>query len=177
MQEIERVLLFQASLLDRREKIQQKHDEAKVLKDGIDRRSRVVTNILQKYFSTEQCDDYDHFIRMKSTLLIDAKEIEESIALIEKQLELLQSPSFVNNQSHFSPASVSVAENFQSSNSITSSTSVQLVDNLQTNHSNTISTTAQSVVIENFFLIQYIFIFSFKDFLKQQLTLFHLSFT
>ncbi|CAF1663026.1 unnamed protein product [Adineta ricciae] len=79
---------------------------------------------------------------MKSTLLIDAKEIEESIALIEKQLELLQSSSFVNNQSHLSPASVSIAENFQRSNSITSSTSTQLVDNLQTNHPNTISTTA-----------------------------------
>ncbi|CAF1663087.1 unnamed protein product [Adineta ricciae] len=80
---------------------------------------------------------------MKSTLLIDAKEIEESIALIEKQLELLQSSSFVNNQSHFSPAPVSsIAENFQRSNSITSSTSTQLVDNLQTNHPNTIPTTA-----------------------------------
>ena len=80
--------LFQASLIDRREKAQQKHDEAKSLKDGIDRRSRTVTTILRKYFSNEQYDDYEHFIRMKSTLLIDGKENEENISIIEKQIDI-----------------------------------------------------------------------------------------
>ena len=79
------------SLLERREKIQQKHDEAKSLKNGIDRRSHLITNILRKYFSNEQIDDYDHFIRMKSTLLIDSQDIEEKIAFIENQLKILSS--------------------------------------------------------------------------------------
>ncbi|CAF3613339.1 unnamed protein product [Adineta steineri] len=78
-----------ASLIDRREKAQQKHDEAKALKDGIDRRSRLVTNILRKYFSNEQYDDYEHFVRMKSTLLMDEKDIEENLLTIEKQIEVL----------------------------------------------------------------------------------------
>jgi len=79
---------LQTSLIERREKVQQKHDEAKSLKDGIDRRSRLVTNILRKYFSNEQYDDYEHFIRMKSTLLMDGKDIEENISIIEKQIEI-----------------------------------------------------------------------------------------
>ncbi|CAF1556406.1 unnamed protein product [Adineta ricciae] len=79
---------IKASLIDRREKAQQKHDEAKSLKDGIDRRSRTVTTILRKYFSNEQYDDYEHFIRMKSALLIDGKENEENISIIEKQIDI-----------------------------------------------------------------------------------------
>ena len=76
-------------MIERREKAQQKYDEAKLLKDGIDRRSRLVTTILRKYFSDEQYEDYEHFIRMKSTLLMDAKDVEENILLIEKQIEIL----------------------------------------------------------------------------------------
>lgn len=75
--------------MERREKAQQKHDEAKTLKDGIDRRSRLVTTILRKYLTNEQYDDYEHFIRMKSTLLMDAKDIEENMSIIEKQIEIL----------------------------------------------------------------------------------------
>ena len=136
--------LFQASLLERREKIQQKHDEAKSLKDGIDRRSRLVTNILQKYLSDEQFDEYDHFIRMKSTLLIDTTDIEENIALIQKQIQILlntSSSSIVNNQQYSSTSSVSLLENLQRSNSTISSSSNN-VDNVQTNYFTTISTTA-----------------------------------
>jgi len=135
---------FQASLIERREKNQQKHDEAKSLKDGIDRRSRLlVTNILQKYLSDEEFDEYDHFIRMKSTLLIDAKDIEENIALIQKQIQILlnTSSSIVNNQQYSSASSVSLLENLHRSNSTTSSSSNN-VDNIQTNYFNAISTTA-----------------------------------
>lgn len=127
---------MQASLLDRREKIQEKHNEAKSLKDGIDRRSRVVTNILRKYLSAEQCDDYDHFIRMKSTLLIDAKDIEENIALLDKQRQLLHAPT----TSVHSPAGALV-DHLQRSSSLASAASAQ-VDTLPGNYSNAISSTA-----------------------------------
>jgi hypothetical protein len=90
--------LFKTNLIDRREKAQQKHDEAKSLKDGIDRRSRLVTNILRKYFSNEQYDDYEHFIRMKSTLLMDAKDIEENILIVEKQIKILNNLSITDFQ-------------------------------------------------------------------------------
>ncbi|CAM4916125.1 unnamed protein product [Rotaria socialis] len=95
-----------ASLIERREKAQQKHDEAKSLKDGIDRRSRTVTNILRKYFSNEQYDDYEHFIRMKSTLSLDAKDLEENISTTEKQIEILN---------HISLSDLSTSNNAESS--------------------------------------------------------------
>ena len=96
--------IFQATLSDRREKVQQKHDEAKSLKDGIDRRSRLVNSILRKYFSNEQYDDYEHFIRMKSTLLMDEKDLEENIQILEKQIEIFNQFANSNETSskHFS---------------------------------------------------------------------------
>ncbi len=102
-------------MLEQREKIQQKHDEAKSLKDGIDRRSRLVTNILRKYFSDEQFDDYEHFIRMKSTLLMDAKDIEENIIFLQKQIQNFLHSSSISHFNH--------------------------VDHLQTNYCKSISTT------------------------------------
>jgi protein Shroom len=89
--------LFQANLLEQREKIQQKHDEAKTLKDGIDRRSRLVTNILRKYLSDEQFDDYEHFIRMKSTLLMDTKDTEETITFLQKQIQISLNSSSISH--------------------------------------------------------------------------------
>lgn len=134
------IFFKQATFIERREKIQQKHDEAKALKDGIDRRSRLVTNILRKYFTDEQYDDYDHFIRMKSTLLIDGKDLEENIAFTQKQMEILlnksSSPSNVNNQQYSSTSSISLFEN------LTNSSTSNKLDNLQTNYYNPISTTA-----------------------------------
>lgn len=134
------IFFKQATFIERREKIQQKHDEAKALKDGIDRRSRLVTNILRKYFTDEQYDDYDHFIRMKSTLLIDGKDLEENIAFTQKQMEILlnksSSPSNVNNQPYSSTSSISLFEN------LTNSSTSNKLDNLQTNYYNPISTTA-----------------------------------
>jgi hypothetical protein len=81
---------------------------------------------------------------MKSTLLIDAKDIEENIALIQKQIQILlntSSSSIVNNQQYSSASSVSLLENLHRSNSTTSSSSNN-VDNIQTNYFNAISTTA-----------------------------------
>lgn len=78
---------FQVHLLEQRTKIREKHDEAKTLKDGIDRRSRLVTKFLRKYLSNEQFDDYEHFIRMKSILLMDGKDLEENIAYLHKQFD------------------------------------------------------------------------------------------
>ncbi len=108
--------LFQTSLLERREKAQQKHDEAKSLKDGIDRRSRLVTNILRKYFSNEQYDDYEHFIRMKSTLLMDGKDLEENILILEKQIQILN--QLLNNGENSLKILSSTAQSFSFSLSL-----------------------------------------------------------
>ena len=59
-----------------------------------------MTNILRKYLTNEQFDDYEHFIRMISTLLMDAKDVEENISIVEKQIHILTafgSPPVVNH--------------------------------------------------------------------------------
>jgi hypothetical protein len=63
---------------------------------------------------------------MKSTLLMDAKDIEENITFLQKQIQILLNTSSI---SHF--------ENLQKSNSLSTN-----VDNLQTNYCKSISTTA-----------------------------------
>jgi hypothetical protein len=55
------------------------------LKEGIDRRSRLMSSILGKYLSREQLDDYEYFLRMKSTLVMDNKDIEDELERLEKK--------------------------------------------------------------------------------------------
>ncbi len=64
-----------------------------------------MTNILRKYLSDEQFDDYEHFIRMKSTLLMDAKDIEEKIQYLQKQIQIIlhSSSHFDNHVDHLQP--------------------------------------------------------------------------
>ena len=75
------------------------------MKDGIDRRSRLVTTILRKYLSQEQFNDFEHFIRMKSILLMDEKDIEENLTFLQKQILLNTSSNnsqFEYSQTNFS---------------------------------------------------------------------------
>lgn len=65
-------------------------EEAKELKDNIDRRGETVSNILLNYLSADEYADYDHFIAMKAKLLIDAREIADKIQLGEEQLRALK---------------------------------------------------------------------------------------
>jgi len=99
------MLILRQIYLNNVKKIQQKHDEAKSLKDGIDRRSRLVTTILRKYLSNEEFDDYEHFIRMKSTLLMDTKDIEENIVFLQKQIPSTNSHFNNSSTNHCKPIS------------------------------------------------------------------------
>lgn len=76
---------LQKHLVEQRAKIQQKYDEAKFLKEGIDRRARFLSSMLEKYFSKDDFDDYEYFIRMKSTIVLEKKQIEEQLVFLEKE--------------------------------------------------------------------------------------------
>ena len=65
-------------------------EEAKHLKEGIDRRSKQITLFLAKYLTVEELADYDHFVKMKAKLIMDSREIEEKIKLGEEQLNALK---------------------------------------------------------------------------------------
>lgn len=65
-------------------------EEAKGLKENIDRRSAQVSIILQKYLTAEDYADYHHFVKMKAKLIIDAREIDDKIKLGEEQMVALK---------------------------------------------------------------------------------------
>ncbi|KAK9882457.1 hypothetical protein WA026_021490 [Henosepilachna vigintioctopunctata] len=74
----------------KRDKLLSQLEEAKCLKESIDRRSVNVSNILTKYLDAEEYADYDHFINMKAKLIMDSKEISDKIKLGEEQLSALR---------------------------------------------------------------------------------------
>lgn len=81
---------LQKILESKRDKLREQLDEAKILKENIDRRSAQVSNFLQKYLTAEEYADYDHFVKMKAKLIIDAREIDDKIKLGEEQLGALK---------------------------------------------------------------------------------------
>ncbi|CAH1390029.1 unnamed protein product [Nezara viridula] len=78
------------ALEEKRDKLLAQLNEAKQLKSNIDQRSGSVSSMLYNYLTGEEYTDYDHFINMKSKLLVDSREIAEKIQLGEEQLAALK---------------------------------------------------------------------------------------
>ena len=85
-------------LISTRDQIQEKHEDAKSLKEGIDRRSKQVAVYLKKYLTNDEYADSEYFIKMKSKLTMESQEIEDKIKLGEEQLKELQK-SMTSSQS------------------------------------------------------------------------------
>lgn len=66
-------------------------DDAKDLKDNLDRRENLVSTFLSRQLSEEQVQDYRRFVQTKASLLIRLKDLEEKQRLGEEQLEALSS--------------------------------------------------------------------------------------
>lgn len=79
----------QQSLLEKQKVLIQQHEDAKELKENLDRRERIVFDILAAYLSEESLADYEHFVKMKSALIIEQRELEDKIHLGEEQLKCL----------------------------------------------------------------------------------------
>ncbi|NXS16348.1 SHRM1 protein, partial [Mystacornis crossleyi] len=78
------------SLNDRHKLLSRQREDAKDLKENLDRRERVVSGILAKYLTEQQLQDYQHFVQVKTALLIEQKDLEEQIKFFEAQLENLE---------------------------------------------------------------------------------------
>ena len=74
----------------KRDELLEKHEDAKQLKEGIDRRSPVVSACLKEHLTPEEFADYQYFIKMKSKLTMDRQEIEDKIKLGTEQLSALK---------------------------------------------------------------------------------------
>nr|XP_030733777.1 protein Shroom3 isoform X3 [Globicephala melas] len=78
-----------SSLNEKRKVLAAQHEDARELKENVDRRQRVVLDILAHYLSKEQLQDYQHFVKMKSTLLIEQRELDDKIKLGQEQVKCL----------------------------------------------------------------------------------------
>ncbi|KFP38822.1 Protein Shroom2, partial [Chlamydotis macqueenii] len=77
------------TLVEKQKLLTQQHEDAKELKENLDRRERIVYDILANYLSEENLADYEHFVKMKSALIIEQRELEDKIKLGEEQLKCL----------------------------------------------------------------------------------------
>ncbi|NXY87866.1 SHRM1 protein, partial [Alcedo cyanopectus] len=78
------------SLNERHELLCRQREDAKDLKENLDRREKVVSGILAKYLTEQQLQDYQHFLQLKTSLLIEQKDLEERIKYCEEQIENLE---------------------------------------------------------------------------------------
>ncbi|KAG5308140.1 SHRM2 protein, partial [Acromyrmex insinuator] len=77
-------------LESKRDKLMDQLEEAKILKNNIDKRSVNMSTILAKYLNEEEFADYQHFINMKAKLIVDGREIQDKVKLGEEQLAALK---------------------------------------------------------------------------------------
>ncbi|XP_068078091.1 protein Shroom2 isoform X12 [Danio rerio] len=77
------------TLTEKRKLLIRQHEDAKELKENLDRRERVVYDILASYLPEESMADYEHFVKMKSALIIEQRKLEDKIKLGDEQLKCL----------------------------------------------------------------------------------------
>ncbi|XP_054873325.1 protein Shroom1 isoform X2 [Amphiprion ocellaris] len=77
------------SLDSRHRLLCKQREDAKDLKDNLDRRENLVSTFLSRQLSAEQLQDYRRFVQTKASLLIQQKDLEEKQRLGEEQLEAL----------------------------------------------------------------------------------------
>lgn len=77
---------LQDSLLHKRTLLLSQADDARELKENMDRRQRVVHAILSGYFDEQQVQDYRCFVSSKPSLLIRQRHLDNLIRQGEEQL-------------------------------------------------------------------------------------------
>ena len=88
--DVMRCVCLQRAVMAKRDELLEKLDDAKLLKEGIDRRSDHVAAALQRRLQPSEYGDYEHFIKMKSKLTVDHQDIEDKLRLGEEQLIALR---------------------------------------------------------------------------------------
>ncbi|XP_050949000.1 protein Shroom3 isoform X2 [Labeo rohita] len=78
------------SLQLKRKQLCSQQEDARELKENLDRRSRVVLDILAGYLSGPQLRDYQRYIRIKPALLIRQRHLDELIRQGEEQMQQLE---------------------------------------------------------------------------------------
>ncbi|KAJ8350448.1 hypothetical protein SKAU_G00255780 [Synaphobranchus kaupii] len=77
------------TLTEKRKVLLRQHEDAKELKDNLDRRERVVSHILTSHLTDEHLADFRHFVKMKAALIMEQRKLDDKIKLGEEQLKCL----------------------------------------------------------------------------------------
>ncbi|XP_053229598.1 protein Shroom4 [Podarcis raffonei] len=78
------------ALLEKKRQLMAQLEDAKELQDHVSRRERLVFASVSRCLPAEQLQDYQHFVRMKSALIIQQRQLEDKIKLGEEQLRCLR---------------------------------------------------------------------------------------
>ncbi|XP_042663372.1 protein Shroom4 isoform X3 [Tyto alba] len=65
-------------------------EDAKELKEHVGRREEAVGAMVARYLPAEHLQDYQHFVKMKSALIAEQRELEEKIKLGQEQIRCLR---------------------------------------------------------------------------------------
>ncbi|CAL8308603.1 unnamed protein product [Merluccius merluccius] len=77
------------TLTEKRALLLRQHEDARELKDNLDRRERLVSGVMATQLDARGLDDYRHFVKMKSALVIEQRMLEDKVKLGEEQLKCL----------------------------------------------------------------------------------------
>ncbi|XP_053436695.1 protein Shroom3-like [Nycticebus coucang] len=77
-----------SSLNEKRKILAGQHEDARELMEKLDQRESMVLDILATYLSTEQLQDYQHFVKMKLAVLIEQRKLDK-IKLGQDQIKCL----------------------------------------------------------------------------------------
>lgn len=92
---------YKRTLTEKRKLLMRQHEDAKELKENLDRRERLVSSIMETHLDPERLDDYRHFVKMKSALIIEQRKLEDKIKLGEEQLKCLLDSLPLEQRSQF----------------------------------------------------------------------------
>ncbi|KAM3912353.1 protein Shroom4 isoform 2-T2 [Leptodactylus fuscus] len=78
------------NLLEKKKQLTEQLEDAKELKAHVTRREQIVLEMISKYLNDEQLQDYHHYVKMTSALIVEQRELEDKIQLGEEQLRCLR---------------------------------------------------------------------------------------
>jgi len=78
-----------AKLKEKKKMLLDQHNEAKLLKQETDKKQLKISEMLASKFNQEQFADYEHFVKMKSALIVEKREFEEQMKVGKEQIQAL----------------------------------------------------------------------------------------
>uniref|UniRef100_A0A8C5MX47 Shroom family member 4 n=1 Tax=Leptobrachium leishanense TaxID=445787 RepID=A0A8C5MX47_9ANUR len=78
------------SLLEKKKQLSDQLEDATELKAHVNRREQVVLEVVSRYLNEDQLQDYQHYVKMTSALIVEQRELEDKIRLGEEQLRCLR---------------------------------------------------------------------------------------